>query len=29
LKLIAGAGHAVHLEKPVEVLAQVNPLLAV
>jgi pimeloyl-ACP methyl ester carboxylesterase len=27
LKLITGAGHAVHLEKPDEVLAQVNPLL--
>jgi pimeloyl-ACP methyl ester carboxylesterase len=28
LKLVAGAGHAVHLEKPDEVLAHVNPLLA-
>ena len=28
LKLIAGAGHAVHLERPDEVLAHVNPLLA-
>jgi pimeloyl-ACP methyl ester carboxylesterase len=27
LKLIPGAGHAVHLEKPDEVLAQVKPLL--
>jgi pimeloyl-ACP methyl ester carboxylesterase len=28
LKLIAGAGHAAHLEKPDEVLAQITPLLA-
>jgi pimeloyl-ACP methyl ester carboxylesterase len=28
LKLVAGAGHAVHLEKPDEVLAHVSPLLA-
>jgi pimeloyl-ACP methyl ester carboxylesterase len=27
LKLIAGAGHAVHLEKPDEVLANMKPLL--
>ena len=27
LQLIAGAGHAVHLERPDEVLAHVNPLL--
>jgi pimeloyl-ACP methyl ester carboxylesterase len=27
LKLIAGAGHAVHLEKPDEVLANIKPLL--
>jgi pimeloyl-ACP methyl ester carboxylesterase len=27
LKLIAGAGHAVHLEKPAEVLAALEPVL--
>jgi pimeloyl-ACP methyl ester carboxylesterase len=28
LRVIAGAGHAVHLEKPGEVLAQVRPFLS-
>ena len=28
LKLVDGAGHAVHLEKPDEVLAQIAPVLA-
>ena len=27
LKLIAGAGHAAHLEKPAEVLAALQPVL--